>query len=273
MDKLEARIQKAQSADKDAVGAMLRDPSEKVVMALLSNLNITEDHLYILAKRRDLPGDILGGIGGRKFSAHGYKVKLALVNNPRTPRRVALGFLRSLELRDMAFVTRNNMLPTELRQAAAGMLKEKLPTLPLGIKITLARQVSEEVVKTLLVEEDAQLIKACFENPRMNEAVVLWAVNHRGVPAVVVGFIAHSPKWSANYRVRYALIRNALTPVDRAVEFVQKMKSTDLRYLFNDPAVPVAVKVQVEIELEKKGERLSPPSESGRIVGIADEDY
>jgi hypothetical protein len=273
MEKLEERIQKAMAADRDAVGALLRDPSDKVVMALLSNPNITEDHLCILARRRDLPGDVLGAVGGRKFSAQGYKVKLALINNPRTPRTAALGFLRSLELRDVAFTTRNKALPTELRQAAEGMLKEKLPTMPLGIKITLARLVSEEVVKTLLMEEDPQLVKACFENPRMNEAVVLWAVNHRVTPARVLEFISASQKWSASYRVRFALVRNALTPVEKAIDFVQKMKSTDLRYLYNDPAVPASVKVQVEIELEKKGERLTPPSEGGRIIGIADEDF
>lgn len=271
MEDLEARIQNALTAGKDALGASLRDPSGKVVMALLSNPNITDDHLYVLAKRRDLPGDILAVIGGRKFTAHGHKVILALVNNPRTPRRIALGFLRSLELRDVAFVTRNKMLPTELRQAAEGMLKEKIPTMPLGIKVTLARLVSEEVIKALLMEQDPQLIKACFENPMMNEAVVLWALNHRGIPASVVGFIAASPKWSVNYRVRFALARNALTPVDKAVGFVRNMKSMDLRYLFNDPAVPADVKVQIEMALEMKGEPIHPPREGGRVIGIWEE--
>lgn len=272
MEDLETRMHKAMTADKDALGASLKDPSGKVVMALLSNPNITEDHLYVLAKRRDLPGDVLEAIGGRKFSAEGQRVKLALVNNPRTPRRVALGFLRSIELRDVAFVTRNKMLPTELRQAAEGMLKDRIPTLPLGIKVTLARQVSEEVIKALLMFDDGQLIKACFENPWMNEAVVLWALNHRGIPAAVVGFIASSPKWSVNYRVRFALARNPHTPIDKAAGFVRGMKSMDLRYLFNDPAVPVDVKVQVEIVLEGKGEPIHPPREGGRVIGIREED-
>ncbi|HLB24840.1 MAG TPA: hypothetical protein VJM83_00780, partial [Nitrospirota bacterium] len=183
---------------------MLRDPSEQVVMALLSNLNITDEHLLVLAKRRDISGRALEAIGGRKFSDEGYVVKLALVNNPKTPRRTALGFLRYLKLRDMAFVTRNKMLPTELRQAAEGMLREKLPTLPPGLKITVARMVSEGLIKVLLMEQDGQVIKACFENPRMSEAVVFWALNHASTPAGTVRAIAFQPKWSANNRVRFA---------------------------------------------------------------------
>jgi hypothetical protein len=272
MEKLEARIQMAMSADRDGIRGMLSDPSDKVVMALINNINITEDELLVLARRRNIPGEALGGIAGRRFTAEGYKVRVALVNNPRTPRRVALGLLRELRLGDMAYVTHNKQLPTELRQAAEGMLKEKLPALPAGIKIGLARQVSEEVVKALLTTDNPMLIKACFENPRMKEAVVLWAINHRKVPARVIEHISMDLKWSSNYSVRFAILRNPHTPVERAMEFAQGLKSMDQRFLYNDPAVPVAVKVSIEIELERKGQPLSPPREEGRVIGIIEDE-
>ncbi|MBI5189117.1 MAG: hypothetical protein HZA22_00385 [Nitrospirae bacterium] len=271
MDKLETRIRHAMDADRDGIRQYLHDPSDKVVFALLANRQITEDELLVLAKRRDLPAEALGCIAARRFTVEGYKVKLALVNNPRTPRRVALGFLREMRLRDMAYVTTNKVLPTELRQAAEGIMKEKLPSIPLGVKIGLARQVSEDVIKTLLLDGNPHLIKACFENPRLKEAVVLWAVNHATVPARVVGFIAASQRWSVNQNIRYALVRNRNTPVESAMEFVRGMNSNDQRSLYNDPSVPVSVKVQLEIELERKGEPLSPPSESGRVIGIPHE--
>ncbi|MGA2192509.1 MAG: hypothetical protein ABSG42_03925 [Nitrospirota bacterium] len=272
MEPIESRIARALSADKEGIGPMLSDPSDKVIIALLSNRNITYDELFVLARRRDLPGSILEAVGARKFTDDGYRVKVALVNNPKTPRRLALGFLRGMQLRDMAFVTSNKAVPTELRQAAEGMLREKLPTLPAGIKITIARQVSEGVVKFLLMDENIQVIKACFENPRMNEATVLWAINHAAVPAGTIVFIASNLKWQARYAVKFALARNPRTPVARALDFVREMKALDLRFLYNDPSVPAVVKVQVEIELERKGQPLSPPSDSGRVIGIVDLD-
>lgn len=270
MEKLDARIQRAMSAGRDEIRALLNDPSDRVALALLSNTGITEDDLLVLARRRDLPGDVLGGIAGRKFTADGYKVKVALVNNPRTPRRTALGMLRDMRLSEMAFVTRNKQLPTELRQAAEGILKEKLPTLPVGIRVGLARQVSEDVVKAMLLDGNPLLIKACFENPRMKEAVVIWAVNHKNIPAGVIEHISNDAKWSSNYSVRFAILRNPHTPVDRSMEFARGLKSMDQRFLYNDPSVPAVVKVELEVELERKGEPLSPPKESGRVIGIVD---
>ena len=272
MEKIEARIQKAMTADRDGLKAFLKDPSDKVVMALLANPHINYDDLLVLAKRRDLSSESLGLVAARKFSDEGYKVKLALVNNPRTPRRVALAMLKYLRLRDTAYLTQNRALPTELRQAAEGALKAKLVSLPLGVKITLARLVSEDVLKAMLMYNNPHLVKACFENPGMREATALWAVNHEKTPAVVVEFISMSPRWSVLQSVRFALLRNPRTPVLRAIELVTGLKSTDLRYLYNDPSVPVSVKVQIEDELERKGQPLSPPCESGRVIGIVDED-
>jgi hypothetical protein len=198
----------------------------------------------------------------------GYSARLAQLKDPKTPRRVALGLLRHVRLMDLASLTRNKSLPTELRQAAEGLLKEKLPTLPLGIKVTLARLVSEELIKTLLAGGEPEVVRACFENPRMKEAVALWAVNHAAVPAGVIEYIAGDGKWSVRYPVRFALLRNANTPVARALELVEGMNALDLRFLYNDPSVPVSVKVQIEIELERKGQTLAPPSDAGRVIGI-----
>ena len=271
METIEARIKKAVEADREALRALLHDPSEKVVLALLSNASITEDELLVLAKRRDLSGEALGMIAGRKLSHEGYKVRLALVNNPKTPRRSALAQIKYLNLRDMAFLTRNKMLPTELRQASEGTLKEKLVAVPPGMKVTLARMVSEDVIKALLLEDDARITKACFENPAMKESIVIWALNTEKVSASVAAFIAMSPKWSLGGNVRVALLRNRNTPIERAIELVTRMKSKEQRALYNDPSVPVPVKVQLEVELEKKGEPLSPPAEAGRVIGIPED--
>ena len=268
MDEIEKRVRDAIDADTEGIGKFLKDPSDKVILSLLANRNINEEHLVVLAKRRDLAGVILEAVGARKFGPEGYRVKLALVTNPKTPRRMALSFLRDLRLRDLGFVTRNKAIPTELRQAAEGIIKEKLPMLPPGIKISLARQVSEEVVKYLLAEGNPMVVKACFENTLMNEAVALWAINHKKTPATTIEIISAHQKWSAYKSVRFALSRNPLTPVERAIEFVRGMNSFDQRYLYNDPSVPAAVKVQVEIELERKGQPLFPPNEAGRVIGV-----
>jgi len=272
MDAVEKRVKRAMTGSREEIWPLLRDSSEKVLVALLSNRNITDEEVVVLARRRNVSGEVLGMIAGRKRSPREYEIHAALVNNPKTPRRVALGILRRLRLKDLAFVTQNKMLPTELRQAAEGIMKDKLPSVPLGVRVSLARQVSEEVIKQMLFDDTPQQVKACFENPRMKEMVVVWAVNHKRVPAGVIEFISDHPRWSSNYSVKFALLRNAHTPADRAVRFVKGLKANDLRFLYNDPSVPVYVKVEIEIQLEKKEQPLYPPREEGRPVGIRDED-
>jgi len=272
MEKPESRLLLAVTGDADAVRGLLHDHSDKVMIALMSNRNVTEEGLLVIAKRRDVSSEVLGIIAGRKLVALAKQIRVALLNNPKTPRRTALGLLRFLDLTDLARATRNVQLPTELRQAVEGLLKERMPSVPLGMKVTLARMVSEDVLKVLLYEHDVQLIKACFENPMMRESVVIWAANHTKVSNTAIEHIAASPRWSAGKFVRYALVRNAKTPVVWSMEYVKTMLSADQRSLYNDPSVPVVVKVQLEIELEKKGERLAPPSPTGRLVGIPDEE-
>ncbi|HEY3347013.1 MAG TPA: hypothetical protein VGK71_05265 [Nitrospirota bacterium] len=200
-----------------------------------------------------------------------YRTALALVNNPRTPRRTALGLIRQLRPRDMAFLTRNKAVPTEIRQACEALLREKMQGMPLGVKITLARMVSEDVVKSMLLNDEPNLIKACFENPALKETTVIWLLNHRGIPARVIAFIAGHPKWSAQYHVRFALVRNSHTPFERASEFVHCLKGNDLRFLYNDPTVAVALKVEIEINLERKGQPLAPPRDEGRVIGMPED--
>ncbi len=272
MGEIERRVREAIDAEPESIGRFLKDPSDKVILSLLANRNINEEHLLVLAKRRDLSGSVLEAVGARKFGPEGYRIKLALVVNPRTPRRMALGFLKDLRLRDLGLVTRNRGIPTELRQAAEGIVKEKLTSLPPGMKISLARQVSEELIKALLAEGNPLVVRACFENPMMNEAVALWAVNHKKTPPSTIESISAHPNWSARKSVRFALTRNPATPIGRAIEFVQGMVVSDQRFLYNDPSVPAAVKVQVEIELERKGQPLFPPNDSGRIIGIPEEE-
>lgn len=272
MEDLDTRIKKAMTGEREAIRGLLNDPSDKVVISLLANRNITEDELLVLARRRNISGEALGMIAGMKAAARDYNLCAALANNPKTPRRMALSLIRKLRLRDMAFASQNKMLPTELRQMAEGILKDKLPVSPLGVRVQIARMVSEEVLKTLLLDDTPQQIRACFENPRMKEAVVIWAINRTNVPTAVIEFIAAHPKWSAYYSVRFALIRNPHTPIDRAVEMVAGLKALDQRYLYNDPSVRVDMKVRIELELGRKGQPLHPPKDEGRVIGIPGEE-
>ncbi len=183
-----------------------------------------------------------------------YDSRLALVTGPKTPRRVALSLLKDIRPLDLARITRNTALPAEVRRAAEGVLAARLHSLPSGVKLTLARLVSEDVLKALILESDAMLVKACFENPCMKEAVALWALNHAGIPACVVEYIAGSPRWSVLYPVRMAMLRNRHTPVEKALDIVQGMKSQDLRFLYAEDSVSMPVKVQIEVELERRGQ-------------------
>ena len=54
MDEIEKRVRDALDANTDGIGKFLKDPSDKVILSLLANRNINEEHLVVLAKTKAL---------------------------------------------------------------------------------------------------------------------------------------------------------------------------------------------------------------------------
>src|SRR5207247_2512847 len=124
----------------EELAGLVHHPSAEVLLALLENPALDETQVCLLLERKDLPGEILEEIARRKALLKSYRVKRALAFHPRTPRLVSLRLLRDLYLMDLVQVAILPGVSAELKRNAEEQLIARLPQLPLGQKITLARR-------------------------------------------------------------------------------------------------------------------------------------
>jgi len=72
----------------------------------------------------------------------------------------------------------------------------------------------------------------------------------------VIRQIAEHPKWPLRYDVRWALIRSHHAPLSRVVHFLEKMRSKDLKELYEAPEVPTSTKPFIYRELMDRNESI-----------------
>ncbi len=235
---------------------ILREGGPEKLNELIMHKDLTEEMAIYIAENRNTPSECLEILASSvRFKS--YRLKLILCKNPKTPQRVVLSLLKFLRLFDLADLTKNQNIHINIRQKIEQMLKEKIPSLPLGNRLTLAKRSSSAVVLSILEkvkenEKVSTLINTCLENPFLKEGDILKLINNQTVPPAVVQAIAIHPGWSTRYSIRYALIRNFYTPLSVVVEFLKDIKTQDLEELYRDEVVPSSTKPFIYREIKER---------------------
>lgn len=84
--------------------------------------------------------------------------------------------------------------------------------IPLGMRKSLARRQSLDVLESLVREQDPSVIHNLLNNPRTVEEMVVKMAALRPTSADVLEEICFHPKWSARYTVKKALAFNPYSP-------------------------------------------------------------
>jgi len=244
--------ERAQAASGEELTALLHHPDTGVLLAVLDNPALDESQLGILLERKDLASEILEEIARRKPLLKAYRVKRGLAFHPRTPRLVMLRLLRELYLMDLVQLTLSPAVPTELRLHAEDHLIARLPQLPLGQKITLARRGPARLGGALLTDGHANIVPIVLDNPHLTEAQVLKALSREKLPPGVVQALAHHRKWSLCYNVRLALVRNPASPLSVVLGFLPELTVSDLRELASPGIVPESLRKYLQAEVQHR---------------------
>jgi hypothetical protein len=254
-------------AEGEELAALLHHPSANVLMALLDNPALDETKLCLLLERKDLPGEILDEVGRRKYLLKQYRVKRALAFHPRAPRLISLRLLGDLYLMDLVQLTLSPGVLAELKRSAEEQLLARLPQLPLGQKITLARRGPARVAGTLLADGHAKVIPVALDNPNVTEAQVLKVLSREKLPTALIPAISQHRKWSVSYNVRLALVRHASSPLATILAYLPEITVSDLRELAAPGIVPESLRKYLQAEVQRRmrtggrGERRSAASE------------
>ena len=252
MSATEKDRERALAASGEELTALLHHPDTGVLLAVLDNPAVDETQLCILLERKNLASEILEEIARRKPLLKAYRVKRGLAFHPRAPRLVTLRLLRDLYLMDLVQLTLSPSVPTELKLHAEDQLIARVPQLPLGQKITLARRGPARLGGALLAEGHAQLVSIVLDNPYLTEAQVLKALSREKLPPGVVQTLAHHRKWSLCYNVRLALVRNPASPLSAVLAFLPELTVSDLRELASPGIVSESLRKYLQAEVQRR---------------------
>lgn len=209
--------------------ARLLAASEEELLSLIASGNLDESHLTLLLDRLDISSRVLTEAASLPTAAASEALRFRVARHPHTPRRIALPLLRQLFLFDLVRVSQIPSAPAEIRRAAEEILIHRVPSLPVGQKLTLARRGPSRVAGAILAEGHPQALKLALNNAFLSESQVLKVLAHAAVPARVVAAIAQHPRWSIQYNVRAALVRNPHTPVPCLLAILPNLTLRDLK--------------------------------------------
>jgi len=211
---------------------------------------LSEDQALALLQRPEVTGEALVSLARNPGTTKSRKVRLALTIHPRTPRHVSLPMLRRLFTFDLMRVALTPTVAADIKRAAEDQLLNRLESLSMGEKISLARRASGRVAAALLRDLEPRIVATALDNPRLTEAQVVTVLTKPDASPSLSEIVSAHPKWSQRREVQIVLLRSEKTPLQRAIEFAGNF-STD----FLHEIVPKSRQSALI--------RLNPPSTTG----------
>jgi hypothetical protein len=244
--------QRALAATGEELAVLLHCDNEDVLFALLKNPALAETEIALLLARKNLPAALIEEICRRKEWLKTYAIKKALACHPHTPRLVTMRLLRELYLMDLVQIALLPGVSAELKRNAEDQLNARLPQLPLGQKITLGRRGPARVAGLLLAEGHPLVVPVALDNSHLTAAQVLRVLARESVPESVVHAIAQHRKWSCDYNVRLALVRNPATTLAVSLSYLRELTVSDLSELAAPGIVPERLRKYLEAETQRR---------------------
>lgn len=119
------KIKLAYKGNKPIRELLVRDTNKLVATAVVNSGRITDNEVMSIASNRSVHEDVIRALTNNKEYLRKYPVKLALVNNPKTPVSTAIGMLKSLHVKDLKMVATNRNISSAVFSQAARMWRMK----------------------------------------------------------------------------------------------------------------------------------------------------
>jgi hypothetical protein len=254
-------LPKLQAATGDELVRLIHEVPPDQLFPVLDNPSLDETSLALLLHRKDLPTDFLSEVLKRRHFLKNYIIRKLLAFHPHTPRTDTLRLIRELYLMDLIqFAISPGVLP-DLKRKAEDQVITKMPQLPLGQKITLARRSPARIAGALLAEGQPMIVKAAISNPNLTEAQVLRVLAKEKLAPIVVQSIAQHDKWSHMYNVRIALLRQPSTTLATVLAFLPELTVSDLQALAAPGVLPENLSHYCQAEIHRRWQRHKPQAD------------
>ena len=254
-------LPKLQAATGDELVRLIHEVPPDQLFPILDNPSLDETSLALLLHRKDLPTDFLTEVLKRRHFLKNYIIRKLLAFHPHTPRTDTLRLIRELYLMDLIqFAISPGVLP-DLKRKAEDQVITKMPQLPLGQKITLARRSPARIAGALLAEGQPMIVKAAISNPNLTEAQVLRVLAKEKLAPIVVQSIAQHDKWSHMYNVRIALLRQPSTTLATVLAFLPELTVSDLQALAAPGILPENLSHYLQAEIHRRLQKHKPQAD------------
>lgn len=241
---LSHNLRRALTADKDELFTMLQGHAAEVLLAALRNPAFDEHHLVMLLKQRGLAEEVFAAIYANKRLIENNPAKVALVINPDVPSHIAATLLPQLNIFELLKICLMPGITPDHRLAAERVIIQRIPTQPLGNKLTLARRGTSAIVESLLREGVPPLVEACLDNPHLKEGSVHQFITGSTSTAETISMVARSGRWKGRPNIRLAILKNPRTPTVWYTLFLPGLPQNTVRELL---AAPRLTSVQKEL--------------------------
>lgn len=249
------RLRRALTAEKEELFSLLNDPLPEVVAAALRNRSLDENHLLALLSRTDLTEELLTAVYRLPVAETSHRVKVHLARNPRTPGAITLALLPHLYLFELVHLASHPGASPDQRVAAERTIVRRLPAVPLGNKMTLARRATPAVLEALLMEGDARIVDICLDNPRLPEGAVFRFLAGPRSTAETISAVARHPRWKNRPPLRSLMLKNPKTPPIWFTLYLPSLPPGELKDLAVSRKLSPLQKRAVEEELNRRGLR------------------
>lgn len=119
------KIKMALSGDKEWRAILIKDTNKLVSGSVIKNPRITEAEIHTLVKSGVQNDEIIRLICANKEWIKNYKIRKALVENPRTPVQNALRYLATLGVKDVAGYAKSKNISSVISTQAKRMMLSK----------------------------------------------------------------------------------------------------------------------------------------------------
>jgi hypothetical protein len=156
---------------------------------------VSHEQILVQLRSNKLSDEQIKMVSGNKRWIQDYKIRLELVRNPRTPRHIALKFIKDLYPHDLNMICRQSSLHPAIRDLAENYLAVRMKTMRTGDRVTLAKFASGNILLQLMHDPELSVIRAALGNYRLREVDVLFFANDRRVSGEKLSELVSHRKW------------------------------------------------------------------------------
>jgi hypothetical protein len=119
------KIKLATLGNKEARSFLIRDTNKLVCTAVIRSPRITDGEVLSCAANKAVNEEVLRIIYSSREFTKNYKIKMALLKNPKLPMSVGMKFLGTLRENDLKDLSRDKNVPSALQSIAKKMIDKK----------------------------------------------------------------------------------------------------------------------------------------------------